>query len=144
MTDIGVAPPMWLAPDKADDEKPGGSTGPGRDNRDTRGDNRCGHFSVSVATLSVPGVFVPMQVPIYRCALAELMIQRLRDSDEGRRLADSLEAAPLDGFPRLVGGPDLEAITTTTCTVDRCRRSCQHGFTQILADIGVDASLPED
>ncbi len=145
MTVNSGATRAWLAmSDGPEDENSAGFTRP--QNSQGREDDqaRCSHFSVSVATLTVPGVFMPMQVPIYRCALAEVMTLRLRTTGEGRRLADSLEAQPLEGQPRLVCGPDLEAITTTTCTPDRCRRSCQPGFLQILAEIGVNAALPED
>src|SRR5690242_8112180 len=119
MTDGGAATSAWLAlPPDAGGEVPGEFPQPDEGPDGARREGRCGHFGVSVATVAVPGVFVPMQVPIYRCALAELMILRLRTVPEGRRLAASLEARPLEGHPRLVCGPDLEAITTTTCTVD--------------------------
>jgi hypothetical protein len=105
---------------------------------------RCSHFSVSVGTLDVPGIHPPLRVPIYRCSLTELMVARLQTSDEGGRLASMLEAPPLNDIPRLVCGPDLEAITTTACTPERCRQSCRSGFAQILSEFGLDASEPED
>jgi len=104
----------------------------------------CSHFSIQNARIDIPGLHRDMQVPVYRCSLAEVMVARMRATPDGIRLADSLAAAPLEGIPRLIGGPDLEAITTTTCTPDRCRRSCHAGFTQILSDIGIDSALPQE
>jgi hypothetical protein len=105
---------------------------------------RCSHFSISPVTVDVPGLHRQMQVPIYRCSLAEVLVQRLRATSEGARLAASLHAEPLEGIPRLLGGPDLEAITTTTCTLPRCRESCQSGFIQILTDLNLDPALPQE
>jgi hypothetical protein len=107
-------------------------------------ENRCSHFSVTIGSLEVPGVYPPMQVPIYRCSLAEEMVARLRTCKEGQWLADRLEAPPLQGVPRLICGPDLEAITTTTCIPDRCHRSCRPGFAQILTDLALDATPLEE
>ena len=106
-------------------------------------ENLCSHFSVSVVDLAVPGIYPPMQVPIYHCALAEEMVARLRTTPEGHWLADRLEAPPLEGQTRLICGPDLEAITTTTCIPDRCHRSCRAGFSQILTDLNIESTPPE-
>jgi hypothetical protein len=109
----------------------------------TVAEDRCSHFSITAGTLSVPGVALPMHVPIYRCTLAEEMVARLKTKPEGRFLAERLEAPPLSEVPRLICGPDLEAISTTNCVPERCHKSCRAGFTQILADLGLDAAPPE-
>jgi hypothetical protein len=107
-------------------------------------ENRCSHFSLTVGVLSVPGVAPPMQVPIYRCSIAEEMVARLKTTPEGQWLAERLEAPPLNGIPRLISGPDLEAISTTSCIPERCHRSCRAGFVQILTELGLDATPPEE
>ena len=134
---------IWRAgADKPDEKSPFESQPP--EESDSRSGRRrlCSHFSIENARIDIPGLHREMQVPIYRCSLAEVMVERMRDTPDGIRLADSLAAAPLEGIPRLIGGPDLEAITTTACTPDRCRRSCHAGFIQILSDLGVDSALP--
>lgn len=104
---------------------------------------RCSHFSVNSVEVVVPRVYLPMRVPIYHCSMAEEMVRRLRTTPEGQWLADKLEATPLDGQMRLVCGPDLEAITITTCVPDRCHSSCRTAFHQVLTDLGLDGAPPE-
>ena len=105
--------------------------------------NRCSYFSVTVCRVSVPGIYPDMRAPVYRCALAEEMVARLKTSSLGSKLAASIEAVPLEGEMRLICGPDLEAITTATCTFDRCHRSCRPSFEQILSDLHLDPTCPE-
>ena len=104
---------------------------------------RCSHFSIKIVQLNIPGVYPPMQIPVYRCFLAELLVARMRLTPEGAALAERLVAPPLDGETRLLCGPDLEAITTTSCSADRYHRSCLVGFSQIISDLGLDTSLEE-
>jgi hypothetical protein len=85
-----------------------------------------------------------MRVPIYHCSLAEEMVRRLRTTPEGQWLADKREAAPLDSQMRLVCGPDLEAITTTTCVPDRCRESCRPAFRQVLTELSLNGVPPDE
>ncbi len=136
---------MWCIDTDPPKETPSFSThfSPPGQSKEVAG-KRCSHFSVSTVELLVPGVYLPMQVPIYHCSLAEVMIERLRATEEGKWLADKLEAPPLDGQTRLICGPDLEAITTTTCIPDRCRRSCHAGYNQLLTELGLDARPPEE
>jgi hypothetical protein len=106
-------------------------------------ENLCSHFSITVGRVDLPTVSPPMQVPIYRCALAEVMVARLRTIAEGEFLSERLEAPPLQGIPRLICGPDLEAISTTSCVPERCHQSCRTGFVHILTDLGLDSTLPD-
>src|SRR5438132_426002 len=128
----------WRAcPESPEDSQPFEESQPEEEWSQSTGYRRCSHFSIATALIIIPGLHREMRVPVYRCSLAEVMVDRMRLTPDGERLAASLEAAPLEGIPRLIGGPDLEAITTTACTPDRCRQSCQNGFIQILGDLGI-------
>lgn len=106
-------------------------------------ENRCPYFSLSVGEVPLPGHSHPLRVPICRCALTEILTQRLRVTTEGRTLASLLESTPLDGQPRPVIGSDLEPISQQTCTAERLQARCLHGFQDILADFGADTTLPD-
>lgn len=135
---------MWLAkPDLPEENSSEEMQLPPHWGHEPVSEKRCSHFSVSIATLAVPGIYPPMQVPVYQCSLTAEMVVRLRTQPEGQTLADRLEAPPLEGLNRYVCGPDLEAISTTTCVPDRCHRSCRTGFIQILTDLGLDVTPPD-
>ena len=136
---------IWrLSEELPEEQRPFDQTPAREENGQATRQPRCSHFSIATALVVIPGLHREMQVPVYRCSLAEVMMTRLRSTPQGGRLADSLEAEPLEGIPRLLGGPDLEAITTTACIPDRCRQSCQQAFIQILSDLGIDSALPQD
>src|SRR5437660_143757 len=116
---------MWLAtPECTNGPQENQSPGRQKDPLDVS-EIRCGHFSIQTGHVRLPGAIQPLRVPIYRCAMAEEMVTRLQTKKKGKRLADLIQAEPLEGRQRLLCGPDLEAITAVTCTTDRCRRSCE-------------------
>ncbi len=78
-----------------------------------------------------------------RCALADVMLERLRSSPEHQRLAEALTISPPGDAPRSMFGPDLEPPSPTKCTNVRREQSCGPSFVQILAERGLDTSLPE-
>ena len=134
---------IWLTLPQGSENGAGFDASPANGAPESAPGNRCTHFSMTVYRLAIRGVHPPMRVPVYHCALAEEMITRLKTTSQGQKLAISMEAPPLEGQLRLICGPDLEAISTATCTFDRCHRSCRPSFEQILSDLQLDHDLPE-
>jgi len=104
---------------------------------------RCPYFSMHVGTVPIAELQHPLRVPICRCALTEVFIQRLRAVPKGYAFASLLEAAPPDGQPHPVIGPDMQPITQATCTPERMYARCKPGFQDILSDFGADTTVPE-
>src|SRR5437773_1382084 len=102
---------MWLTLPQGSENEAGFDATPDRGKPESAPGNRCTHFSMTVYRLAVRGVHPPMRVPVYHCALAEEMISRLKTTSHGLKLANSMEAPPLEGQIRLICGPDLEAIS---------------------------------
>ena len=116
--------------------------------------NRCGHFSLEIEELRLPHTYIPLRVPIRRCALAEHMVMILARSEEGRTVAAKLAVASsremLAGGDeqnthtiRVAFGPDLEAIHAPECTVLRCQESCTPSYRLLLLEFGFDAEAKE-
>lgn len=106
-------------------------------------DERCPYFSMRVGEVPIAGLTHPLRVPICRCALTEVLAQRLRTAPAAHAFASLLEAAPLDGQPRPVIGSDLEPISQVTCTSERLHARCKPSFQDILSDFGIDTAVPE-
>jgi hypothetical protein len=109
--------------------------------------NRCGHFSLETEILPVLHTAVVLRVPIRRCALAEQMIAVISQNEEGWAVARKLTIATSnlensdseDAAPpklRVAFGPDLEAIHSAECTVERCQQSCTPGYRLMLRQFG--------
>ncbi len=81
------------------------------------------------------------RVALYDCSLTQVMRSRL-EKIPPIPLPPGTERATADPEGRLLRGPDLEPVSTATCTERRCAASCKPTFAQILADHGVDATLP--
>ena len=103
---------------------------------------RCPHNSKAVAQETVPGHYFAIRFPMYRCALAELMIERLQSHPQGSWIADALQTTAADNTTRPHIGPDLIPLHPLTCTGERCGRCASH-FIEHLTTYGQDASLPE-
>lgn len=112
--------------------------------------NRCGHFSLEIEELRLPHTYIPLRVPIRRCALAEQMVMILARSEEGLTVANKLAVAgsrsTLTGGEeqnpqsiRVAFGPDLEAIHAPECTVLRCQESCTPSYRLLLLEFGFEA-----
>ena len=106
-------------------------------------DKRCPYFSLSVREIPIPGVLHPFRIPICRCALTEVLTERLRAMPEGRQLVSLLVGTPLDEEPRPVIGSDLEPISSVTCTPERLQARCLPCFHDILSEYGADTTVPE-
>jgi hypothetical protein len=116
--------------------------------------NRCAHFSLEIEELRLPHTYVPLRVPIRRCALAEHMVVLLSRSDEGRAVAAKLTvAASRDTLAgndeqkqetiRVAFGPDLEAIHAPECTVLRCQESCTPSYRLLLLEFGFETEAQQ-
>jgi hypothetical protein len=108
-----------------------------------KSDSRCPYFSLTVGEIPILGHLHPLRVPICRCALTEVLSERLRAVSEGYKLASLMEGKPLDGQPRPVIGSDLEPISAVTCTPERLQARCLPGFHDILSDFGAETTVPE-
>jgi hypothetical protein len=113
---------------------------------------RCGNFSIEVEEVHVTGSPVVLRVPVRRCSLAERMIALLSETDQGRDVAHKLiidisnQTAEPDAATepvrtdrtaiRTAFGPDLEAINSADCTIERCRESCTPSYRTILLQFG--------
>ena len=116
--------------------------------------NRCAHFSLEIEELRLPHTYIPLRVPIRRCALAEHMVMLLSRSEEGRTIATKLTVAgsrdALAGGMgqnpetiRVAFGPDLEAIHAPECTVVRCQESCTPCYRLLLLEFGFEAEASQ-
>lgn len=115
--------------------------------------NRCGHFSLDVEELRLPHTYIPLRVPIRRCALAEHMVVILSRSEEGRAVAAKLTiAASRENVTagqqdpqavRVAFGPDLEAIHSPECTVLRCQESCTPSYRLLLLEFGFETEASQ-
>jgi hypothetical protein len=108
--------------------------------------SRCAHFSVEIEEIIVPNAQVVLRIPIRRCALAERMILLISKSPEGREIARKMTIAGTGAVyseapdedrqaaaVRVAFGPDMEAIHSPECTVQRCQESCTPSFRMLLA-----------
>ena len=115
---------------------------------------RCGHFSLEIEELRLPHTYIPLRVPIRRCALAEHMVMILSRSEEGRTVATKLTIAAsresLDSGGaqnseaiRVAFGPDLEAIHAPECTALRCQESCTPSYRLLLLEFGFETEASQ-
>ena len=111
--------------------------------------NRCAHFSLEIEELRLPHSYIPLRVPVRRCALAEHMVMILFQSEEGRAVAAKLVVAASretltggkeenSGMIRVAFGPDLEAIHAPECTVLRCQESCTPSYRLLMLEFGFE------
>jgi hypothetical protein len=116
--------------------------------------NRCGHFSLEIEELRLPHTYIPLRVPVRRCAFAEHMVMILARSEEGRTVAAKLTVASSremlaagdehnTNTIRVAFGPDLEAIHAPECTVSRCQESCTPSYRLLLLEFGFDTEAKE-
>lgn len=116
--------------------------------------HRCAHFSLEIEELRLPHTYIPLRIPIRRCALAEHMVALLSRSEEGRTIATKLVvsgsheslAGGTEQNPetiRVAFGPDLEAIHAPECTVVRCQESCTPCYRLLLLEFGFEAEASQ-
>jgi hypothetical protein len=104
--------------------------------------NHCAYFSFSVQELPIPGAHHPLRLPIYKCAVADALRDRLRKLPDGEKLASVLEQTAPDGTVHSQYGPDMEFLSPLLCTEVRFQRSCHPMLTDLMNDLGLDATLP--
>ena|SRR5579862_7362916 len=107
-------------------------------------EERCPYFSRSVAEIALPGHQHPLRLPVCRCALTEVLIERLEAEDSNEELVSYFRGPSVAGQPRPVIGSDLQVISPATCTQERLRERCLPSFVSILTDVGLDASVPPE
>jgi hypothetical protein len=103
---------------------------------------RCRHFSFRVDMHPVPGLAQPLRIPIHQCRVADTLRTRLRSLADGEELAEALEQTASDGTRHSIYGPDMEPLSTHTCTQERCRRSYELAFVDLMTHMGLDTTLP--
>jgi len=74
---------------------------------------------------------------VRRCLLAERMVRLLKVAPGARTLAISLSIDAGAEPPLCILGPDLEPIDWTTCTADRCERSCTPSYQEVIGRFGL-------
>jgi len=94
---------------------------------DTR---RCPHYQIYSEALETSES--PAYLAIRRCLLTERMIRLLGQSPEGNRLADKLVIHVTNGKRYAFVGPDLDAVTQSSCSVKRCEEHCTPAYLQHL------------
>lgn len=110
----------------------------------TMPESRCAYFSLSVAEIPLPGTRHPLRLPICRCALTEVLIERLQAATGNEELLSYIHAPSLDGHPRPVVGSDWAVVSPTTCTERRKIEKCLPSFVETLTELGLDASIPPE
>jgi hypothetical protein len=103
---------------------------------------QCQHFSFRVDTHPVPGLAKPLQVPIYQCCVADTLRARLRSLADGEEIAMALEQTASDGTRHSIYGPDMEPLSTVTCTQERYHCRCEPAFIDLMTVMGLNAALP--
>ena len=103
---------------------------------------RCPHYQLYSEPLALDGP--PSYLAIRRCLLSERLVSLLRKTADGGALADKLVITGKENRAFAFVGPDLDAVTQTSCTVNRCQRSCTPGYSESLEHFGaVDARQNE-
>src|ERR1051325_4155616 len=75
---------------------------------------QCPYFESKTVILPVPSGSVSLDVPT--CRLAEVMGARLNTLPAGQEVIRLLTTTPQEGETRVMYGPDIDAITSPTCT----------------------------
>lgn len=91
---------------------------------------RCPHYQIYSERLDSEGP--PSYLAIRHCLLAERLIRILRQTQDGALLAGKLIIRTTEGKTFAFAGPDLEAVTQLTCTVERCEMRCTPAYAQNL------------
>ena len=108
---------------------------------------RCAYFSITLELIQFQSdddrsQRQPLRVPNYGCAIAASMIERLKSDEEGRAIAQILVMTAHDGVEHSIFGPDLEALSPSACTQDRCAQYCQAGFSNLMESYHLASTLP--
>jgi hypothetical protein len=91
---------------------------------------RCPHFQIYSEPLDMEGSVA--YLAIRRCLFTERLIQLLEQSPDGKRLAEKLVIHGTDDRSFAYVGPDLEAVTQRSCSIERCTDCCTPAYRQHL------------
>lgn len=106
------------------------------DTKDSGKEQRCPHYQLYSEPLEMEGP--PSFLAIRRCLLTERQVRLLSDVPDGQALADKLVVHLSSEKSYAFVGPDLEAVTQQTCTVQRCEERCTPAYVQRLKSFEVD------
>lgn len=103
----------------------------------------CPYLRAAVVRVPWKGKRTTIEIPLIRCHLADTMLERLKQTEEGKVFASLLTIPTPNGEPRALHGPDMEPPTPTTCTCTRQQQSCQPCFEEMLRDRSLSCTLPD-
>jgi hypothetical protein len=86
----------------------------------------------------------PLRLPVCRCVLTEVLIERLAAAPGNEELLSHIHGPAIDHQPRPIIGSDWAVVSAKTCTEKRKREKCIPCFVETLTDLGLDASLPPE
>jgi hypothetical protein len=95
---------------------------------------RCPHFQLYAQPLDIDNG--PNMLAIRRCMLTERLIGLLEQTPNGSLLTQRLTIRIDAERAFAIVGPDLEAVTQTACTVNRCEERCTPSYVGHLEHFG--------
>ncbi len=109
---------------------------------DKQKESRCPHFQLYAQPLDIEQT--PNVLAIRRCMLAERLIGLLLQTPNGAMLTQKLTVRIDSGKDFAIVGPDLESVTRSACTVERCEERCTPAYVAHLEYFGgTDPRLEE-
>ena len=109
---------------------------------DKQAHSRCPHYQIYAQPLEIE--HGPNVLAIRRCMLAERLIGLLNQTPNGSMLTQRLTVRIDSEKAFAVIGPDLDAVTQSTCTVQRCEERCTPAYISHLEHFdGQDPNLEE-
>ena len=103
---------------------------------------RCPHYQIYSESLQLDGP--PAYLSIRRCLLTERMIKLLQQSVEGKLLAEKLVVNVTNGNRYAFVGPDLDAVTQQSCSLQRCEENCTPSYLNHLNHLGIEDTNEEE
>lgn len=103
--------------------------------------HRCPHFSVTQEKICVDQDQYVMRVPVYHCALAQIIAERLRSHAQGEASTGLLTTRCSAGENVAKRGPDYGPISPVACRCDRFNASCAGAMTELTLSQERERSL---
>ena len=104
--------------------------------------SRCPHYQLYAEPLGIE--HGPNVLAVRRCLLTERLIGLLLQTPNGAMLTQRLTVRINSGREFAIIGPDLEAVTQSACTVNRCEERCTPAYGAHLEHFeGTDPHLEE-
>jgi hypothetical protein len=104
--------------------------------------NRCPYFSIKIQEDDLKDNYQPLRTPIYHCAATDLILNRLQTQKEGQEMIKLLSRPAPNGEQYPLYGPDLKPLSPACCTCDRCHKTCEQGFSELMTSYDQDPTLP--